>query len=198
MSAKPVIAAIVLAAGRSTRMGELNKLLADFNGQPMVAQTLEQIQAAGLKQICVVTGHQAEKIETALDGYEVFFARNGDYRDGLSTSVITGVKALGAEVDGVVVMLGDMPLVSGADIRRLIAGFQKSSDICVPVWQGRRGNPVLWGRDYFSGLQELTGDKGARDLINQFSDDVIEVEMMGDGVVRDFDTAVELAERNKD
>jgi len=197
MRTKPVIAAIVLAAGRSTRMGEINKLLANFNGQPMVAQTLAQVQAAGIRQICVVTGHEAEKIEAALAGHEVRFVRNENFRNGLSTSLITGIRALGSEVDGVVVMLGDMPLVSGADIRRLIAGFQKSSDICVPVWQGRRGNPVLWGRDYFSGLQELTGDKGARDLINQFSDDVIEVEMMGDGVVRDFDTAVELAERNK-
>jgi len=198
MNAKPVIAAIVLAAGRSTRMGETNKLLADFNGQPMVAQTLEQVQAAGIRQICVVTGHEADRVEAALAGHEVWFVRNENFNNGLSTSLISGIRALGEEVDGVVIMLGDMPLVSGDDIRRLIEGFQKSSDICVPVWQGRRGNPVLWGRDYFSGLQELTGDKGARDLLNQFSEDVIEVEMTGEGVLRDFDTAVELAERNKD
>ena len=197
MRAKPIIAAIVLAAGRSTRMGEINKLLTDFNGQPMVAQTLAQVQAAGIRQICVVTGHQAEKIEAALDENEVVFAHNGDFRDGLSTSIIAGVRALGSEINGVVIMLGDMPLVSGRDINSLVAAFQNNSDICVPNWQGKRGNPVLWGRDYFAQLQELTRDMGARDLLKQFSGRVIEVDMPDDGVLRDFDTAVELADRSK-
>jgi len=193
MTEKPVIAGIVLAAGRSTRMGDTNKLLADFNGQPMVERVLAQVEATGIKQICVVTGHEADKVEEALAGHDVRFVRNDKYRDGLSTSLIAGIEVLGDEVDGAVVVLGDMPLVRGADIRLLIQAFNNRGNICVPLSQGRRGNPVLWGGDYFAQLQKLSGDKGARDLLKQYCERVIEVEMAGEGVLRDFDTVDDLA-----
>jgi len=193
MNKQTVIAAVVLAAGRSTRMGDSNKLLADFNGQPMVAQVLAQVEAAGLKQICVVTGHEADAVEAALSGHAVQFVHNEKYRDGLATSLIAGIRTFGRDVDGAVIMLGDMPLVRGSDIRLLIEAFQNRRDICVPLWRGRRGNPVLWGGDYFSELQKLSGDKGGRDLLALHASSVIEVEMTGEGVLQDFDTVEDLA-----
>ncbi len=193
MSKKLVIAAIVLAAGRSTRMGEVNKLLVEHKNQPMIARTLSQVITAGIEPVIVVVGHQAQDIQAALSDFDVEFVFNGDFRDGLSTSIKTGVAGLGGDVDGVFIILGDMPLVDEQDIRALVSAFETSANICVPMRNGRRGNPVLWGRDYFLNLQKLQGDKGARDLILAKADEVVEVEMSGDRVLQDFDSPADFA-----
>jgi molybdenum cofactor cytidylyltransferase len=185
----PKIAAIVLAAGRSTRMGS-NKLLAEFRGKPMVRHTVETVLASGARPVIVVTGHQGNDVRAALQGLDVTFAENPDYAKGLSTSLKAGLAALSGDVSGAVISLGDMPLVRPMTIDRLIAAYNpvENRTIIVPVHGGERGNPVLWGAKHFPEMMKLSGDRGARLLMEQFAEDVVEIAERSDAVLADIDT----------
>ena len=192
VSDKPKTVAIILAAGRSTRMGEINKLLADFNGAALVAQTLALVQAAGFEKIYVVTGHQDGKVRAALKSAGVEFVHNENYADGLSSSIKAGIRALGQEVEGALIALGDMPMIHAMDLLAFRGTFTSQLDICAPMWKGQRGNPVLWGRAYFNELLSLEGDNGARDLLEKYAGHVINVQMTDAGVLQDVDTPGDL------
>jgi molybdenum cofactor cytidylyltransferase len=184
----PRVAAVVLAAGTSSRMGS-NKLLADLGGQPMIRRTVAAIRQAA-DQTIVVTGRDAAEIAAALDGLPVTFVHNPGFAGGLSTSLRAGIAALPPDTDAAVIALGDMPLVTPEAVRRLIAAYNPAEhrSICVPVFQGGRGNPVLWGRQHFEALQGLSGDRGARGLLDTLTDEVVDVAMPDDAVLKDADT----------
>ncbi|MGN6285213.1 MAG: NTP transferase domain-containing protein [Afipia sp.] len=190
------VAAIVLAAGRSTRMGGPNKLLAEIGGKPLVRIVAEQALASKASSVVVVTGHQRSEVEQALHGLNVSFAHNPAYGDGLATSVKAGIGAVPQDADGALVCLGDMPLIDAQLIDRLIEAFapDKGSLIVLPVSGGRRGNPVLWSRRFFSELMMLDGDIGARHLIAQHGEAVAEVEVEGKSAFLDIDTPEALAD----
>ncbi len=193
------VAAIVLAAGRSTRMGGPNKLLAELGGKKLVRIVTEQALASKASEVIVVTGHQAELVEQALDGLHVKFARNPEPGGGLAGSVKAGIAAVSGDADGAMVCLGDMPLISAQLLDRLIETFapDRGNLIAVPVSEGRRGNPVLWSRRFFNELMTLDGDIGARHLIAKHTETVAEVPVEGDGAFLDIDTpqALEAARR---
>jgi molybdenum cofactor cytidylyltransferase len=188
-SSAPRIAALVLAAGTSTRMGS-NKLLADLHGKPMIAQTVARIKASAVDSIWVVTGNQVQLIERALTDHDVSFVNNPHFADGLATSLRAGVAALMDDCDAILVCLGDMPLIDPRDLNRLIAAFSVAEhrSIVVPVHGQSFGNPVLWGAEHFSSLLACEGDRGARGLIDKLRDQVVEVYVDHDGVFRDADT----------
>jgi molybdenum cofactor cytidylyltransferase len=197
----PRVAAMVLAAGRSRRMGAINKLLADVDGVPMVRATVTQVAAAGVERVVVVTGHEADRVRDALDGLGaeqavLEFVHNPDYGQGLSTSLARGIEALGEDADAVLVCLGDMPRVRARDLARLLAAYDpvEGRCICVPTFRGKRGNPVLWDRRYFAEMCAVRGDVGARHLIGEHGDAVCEVAMDHDGVLLDVDSPRALAE----
>jgi molybdenum cofactor cytidylyltransferase len=196
---EPRIAALVLAAGQSRRMGAANKLLSEVGGQPMVRRVAEQALASRADPVVVVTGHERERVEAALAGLGIECLHNPDYAAGLSASLHRGLGALPGAAEGVVVCLGDMPRVSAAVIDRLIAAFnpQEGRAICVPAWRGKRGNPVLFARRFVAEMQSIGGDTGARQLIGDYPDAVAEVAMddlpSGDGVLLDVDTPEALA-----
>jgi molybdenum cofactor cytidylyltransferase len=193
------VAAIILAAGRSTRMGGPNKLLAELGGKTLVRIVAEQALASKAAEVIVVTGYQAEQVEKALQGLKVKFVRNPDFAGGLASSVKAGVAAVPDNADGAVVCLGDMPLISANLIDRLIEAFapDRGNLIVVPVSDSRRGNPVLWSRRFFNELMTLDGDIGARHLIAKHSEAVAEVPVEGHGAFLDIDTpqALEDAQR---
>jgi molybdenum cofactor cytidylyltransferase len=195
----PRIAALVLAAGQSSRMGGANKLLADVRGQPMVAHAVQAALASKAAALAVVTGHMAAEVERAVKaaagGRPVRFIHNPDYAAGLSTSLAAGVAALGEDIDGAVVCLGDMPRIGPGVIDRLIAAFDplEGRAICVPTYRGKRGNPVLWDKRFFPEMRGVAGDVGARHLIGAHGEVVAEVEMADDGVLIDVDTPQALA-----
>jgi molybdenum cofactor cytidylyltransferase len=195
MDHAPRIAAIVLAAGRSTRMGGPNKLLARIDGVPLVRHAAEAAMGAGLAEVVVVTGHQQEAVRGALAGLDLAFAHNPDFAEGLSTSLKTGLEALGDGVDAVVVLLGDMPRISSALVRRLAASFapEAGRHVVVPVADGRRGNPVLWGRRFFPELMRVTGDQGGRAILAASPEAIAEVPADLDDVHLDLDTPEALA-----
>ncbi|HTW33429.1 MAG TPA: molybdopterin-binding/glycosyltransferase family 2 protein [Rhizomicrobium sp.] len=190
----PRIAAVVLAAGLSSRMGH-NKLMADIGGKPLVRRAVDAALGSSVRPIIVVTGSEAENVDQALAGMPVTIVRNLDFRKGLSTSLISGINAVPDDSDGAVVMLGDMPDVTAQTIDRLVAAFDPGEDrtICVATRNGKRGNPVLWSREFFADIRKLEGDVGAKSLIGENADLVCEVEMADDGPLVDIDTPDALA-----
>ena len=184
----PRTAALVLAAGASSRMGT-NKLLADWRGKPIIRWTVEAALASRAVSVLVVTGFDADRVGQALAGLDVRFAHNPNYSMGLSTSLSTGLKAIG-ECDGAIVLLGDMPEIAAPLIDRMIAAFSPDDGraVCVATRRGKRGNPVLWARRFFSDMERITGDNGAKHLIGANEDVVCEVEAGDDAVFADVDT----------
>jgi molybdenum cofactor cytidylyltransferase len=191
----PRIAALLLAAGKSSRMGE-NKMLAEIDGRPMVARTAQRLLASRARPIVAVLGNQADEVDVALGKLPVERVRNPDFAEGLSTSLKRGIAMLPADVDGVVVCLGDMPLIAGRDVDRLIAAFNplEGRAIIAPVRRGKRGNPLLWSRQFFPEMMALSGDQGARKLVEEHADLVAEVEMENDAIFIDIDTPDALAQ----
>jgi molybdenum cofactor cytidylyltransferase len=193
------VAAIILAAGRSTRMGGPNKLLAELSGKKLVRIATEQALASKAVEVIVVTGHQAELVEQALAGLKVKFVRNPNFAGGLASSVRAGIAAVSDKADAAVICLGDMPLIDAGLIDRLVDAFapELGNLIVVPVADGRRGNPVLWSRRFFNELMTLDGDIGARHLIARHAEAVAEVPVEGNSAFLDIDTpqALEAARR---
>ncbi len=190
---RPHIAAIVLAAGRSTRMGEANKLLMDLHGTPMIARTVAAT-ASVASPVIVVTGHDADAVTRALRDARVTIVHNPRYADGMATSLKAGLMALPSNADGVLVCLGDMPAVTSAAIGQLVAAFNpvEGRAIIVPTYQGKRGNPVLFARAFVDEMRAAEGDAGARALLSQHADAVYEVETDA-GVLADADTPAAFA-----
>jgi molybdenum cofactor cytidylyltransferase len=191
----PRIAILLLAAGQSRRMGGPNKLLLPVGGVPMVARVAQRLLAARARPVIAVLGNDAEAVDAALGKLPVDRIRNPDYAQGLSSSLKRGVAALPEDVDGVVVCLGDMPLVTGRHLERLIAAFNplEGRAIVVPTRHGKRGNPVLWAKRFFPEMAELAGDVGAKHLIGEHAELVAEVEMDDDAILVDIDTPDALA-----
>ncbi|CAO3410254.1 NTP transferase domain-containing protein [Azospirillum largimobile] len=186
----PRVTALVLAAGRSSRMGPTNKLLAEVNGAPLVARAVDAALASQAANVIVVTGHQGESVARALADRPVTFVHNPAFAEGLSSSLRAGLAAVPSESDAVVVCLGDMPRVASAVIDRLIAAYSplEGRAICVPTTHGKQGNPVLWDRAFFGEMAALTGDAGAKRLIGQHADRLCEVPVEDAGILYDVDT----------
>jgi molybdenum cofactor cytidylyltransferase len=164
MSTNPV-AALILAAGASTRLGRPKQLL-DWGGRPLVRVAAEMALAARLDPVLVVVGGARAEVEGALAGLPLRIVANPDYAAGQSTSLHAGIAALGIDGDAVVVLLGDQPFVSAAIVERLVAEWRASAaPIVAPVYAGQRGNPVLFARAVFPELLAIQGDQGARAVL---------------------------------
>jgi molybdenum cofactor cytidylyltransferase len=195
MTATPRLAAIVLAAGRSTRMGPINKLTAELDGTPLVRHAAAAACGCGASPVLVVTGHEAKAVQDALAGLPVLFVHNPDFAQGLASSLRIGIGAVPAGIDGAVVLLGDMPAVTATLVRRLIAAFgaEPAAVAAVPVHDGEWGNPVVLAASLFPDVAALDGDAGARKLLQSRRDAVVEVAVSDAAVTLDVDTPDVLA-----
>ena len=190
----PRIVAVLLAAGSSRRMGS-NKLLADFEGNAMVRVVAQNLLASSADEVVVITGYEQQRVVEALAGLPLRFVHNPDHATGMASSLRVG--AIAAEcAEALVVVLADMPRVKPVVIDRLIAAFNPTEhrSIVVPTWNGVFGNPVLWGSEHFERLKTMTGDKGARALIDDLKSEATEIEIGDDGVLLDADTPEALAQ----
>jgi len=190
------VAGIVLAAGRSSRMAPHNKLLLpDRTGKPMVARVVDNLLSSGARPILVVTGHHADGVAAALGGRPVQLVPAPDYADGLSASLRAGIAAVPPEAGAAIVCLGDMPLVTGRMIDRLLETYDPDEGrlIVAPIAGGKLGNPVLWDRRFFREILALTGDTGARKLLDRHAEHLATVDLGSEAVLRDFDTLESLA-----
>jgi len=182
------VAAVVLAAGRSTRMGS-NKMLADLRGEALIRRTLEPILASRARPVIVVTGHEPQLLARAIAGLEATPVHNPRYAQGLSTSLIAGIAAVPETASAALICLGDMPLVGAHLLDRLIAAFEVASaaGAVVPARAGEWGNPVLVGRRLFPLIGDLEGDAGARKLLRG-RPDVTVLEVEDASILTDADT----------
>ena len=189
------IACIVLAAGRSTRMGPNNKLLEPLAGKPVIRHTVEAALASRARPVVVVSGHQSDAVEKALSGLDVRFVHNPDFASGIASSVKAGIAFLAADVDGAIVALGDMPEIEASHLDRMIAAFEpkEGRSIIAPVYQGKRGNPVLWDRRLFPEIEAISGDTGARSVLEANAESVVELDMASPAILLDLDTPDALA-----
>jgi molybdenum cofactor cytidylyltransferase len=194
------VAALILAAGRSTRMGPQNKLLVrDGSGQTMIERVVRAVLESRAGRAVLVTGHQAEAVEQAArqaagPGSRLRVVYAAAYTEGLSASLKTGVATMAGET-AALMCLGDMPLVTAAMLDRLIGAFEADSrkTIIVPTCGGMRGNPVLWHGKFFPAFAELSGDRGARDLLARNAEEIAEVDLGDVAVLKDFDTPESIA-----
>ncbi len=187
-----MISAVILAAGESRRMGEQNKLLLPISGEVLILKFVKSVCASDVDDVLVVVGHEAEKIKDILQGQPVRFVANPSYLVGMTTSIQSGVRAVSPESDGLLICLSDMPFAETSDFNCLIHAFNdfrlpESSLIVVPVFQEKRGNPVLFSREFREKILQYKGD-GCRGILQEYPKSVMEVMMGNDNLLRDVDT----------
>jgi molybdenum cofactor cytidylyltransferase len=191
------VAAVVLAAGMSRRMVPHNKLLLKgAAGDPMVTRVVDALLASGVSDVWVVVGHQARQVAAALESRAIHLVYAPDYQAGLAASLVRGIAALPANAAACLVCLADMPGVGCDVFNRIVEAYQPrlARPIIVPTFGGRRGNPVLWDRRYFPEILALSGDQGARVLLDRHAMHVFELEVPSPAVLTDFDTPEALAD----
>lgn len=191
------VSAIILAGGLGRRMGGPNKLLLPLHGQAVIRHTVREVLASRCTRVLVVLGFDAEQVRGELAGLPVDFVLNHDFQEGMGASVRAGAAAV-PDGSAVVVCLGDMPLVKASVIDALIDAYQAGEDIraCQPVFEGRRGNPVLWGPASLPALRSMQGDEGARALLRPLGKALALVEVDSDAILLDADTPEELQRLN--
>ena len=184
------IHAVLLAAGRSERMGRNNKLLLNVDGIPLVRKSAINILNSNVTSMTVVTGFDENKIVNALSGLNVNFVKNINFRDGLSSSLKAGLANITPTPSAVIVCLADMPKIQPEHINRLIENFDplRGLEICIPTNNGKRGNPVLIGSGFFPHIFETSGDFGAKQVIKHNPDKIVEVEIGTSDIHFDIDT----------
>lgn len=188
------IAAVVLAAGRSTRFSGgaegVTKLVAQVDGAPLVRRVAEAAADSGARPVIMVTGHARDAVMAALAGLDFREAPNPDFASGIASSVKAGLAALPSSCDGALIFLADMPRVTAHLARELIAAFSADSDVdaVAPLVEGRRGNPVLLARGLFAEAMQLAGDEGARKLLMRANVRVAEIAVGDKGAALDVDT----------
>src|SRR5262249_30872603 len=153
-------------------------------------RVVDEILSSKARPVIVVTGHQEEEVRAALKGRSVSFAHNPDFEEGMSTSLRVGVRAISEESEGAIICLGDMPLVRGRHLDALIRAFDPEGEatIYAPTYERKRGNPVLWARRHFAEVGALSGDVGARGLLEKYAERVFWVPVDDPGVTVDVDT----------
>ena len=184
----------MLAAGSSRRMPGVNKLLENFNGQPLVRLVAETVSLSLVENLVVVTGYEAYKVRRALAGLSANFIFNSLYKDGLSSSLSAGIRAVAPNSSGALVVLADMPKISVEIINTLIREFYRNKNQLIhrPVFDGRPGNPVLWPRSSFLELSTLSGDEGGRVLFDKFANFINFVQVDESSIHQDIDTFEDL------
>jgi molybdenum cofactor cytidylyltransferase len=184
------VAIAVLAAGRSSRMGPRNKLLAHFDGVPLVRRSAAAAIDGGGHPVIVVLGHMAEEVDRALHDLPVKTIVNPDYYRGMSTSIQAALAHLPPDAAGLMIHLSDMPHIQASHIRAMLGAFDRSRHQAVirATCNGKAGNPVIVPSALFAGLAGLQGDSGARQLIETGAAKIVSVEI-GAAALSDVDTA---------
>ncbi|MQY62963.1 MAG: NTP transferase domain-containing protein [Calditrichaeota bacterium] len=190
-----VVAAVILAAGESTRLAAGNKLTLPVGGKPMIAGVVDTVIEAGFSPVIVVAGFDEPAIRKALEDRKVHFVSNPGWELGLAGSLRTGIAALPGAVDGALIMLGDMPLVKASTIQALKTSFIAAGGerIVYPTCEGRQGNPVLFPARFFDDLLNLQGDRGAKELLKKHAADTVAVPVESREVLQDCDSEEDYA-----
>lgn len=186
------VSAILLAAGAGSRFGG-DKLLAEFEGRPLIEHALATLRDAPVDETVVVVGGDARRLREVCEPYEVRIVENKDWVEGQSTSVQAGLRAMSPGARAAVVSLADQPLVGTGAVERLSKAFERGAKVAVASYDGQRRNPVLFAREVWPLLiEELSGDEGARAVLRHHPELVTEVACDGVGDPVDVDTQEDL------
>jgi molybdenum cofactor cytidylyltransferase len=189
--------AIILAAGESKRMG-FPKMLLDFNGSTMLENVIRNVTNSAVNNTLVVLGAYRNELVELVARQNVNYCYNDNYKDGMLSSVKCGFVNLPADFDAVLIFQGDQPLISPEVVNKLITSYRTSvKGIVIPVHNGRRGHPILIDKKYRNDIVNLDASEGLRSLSHLFSDDVLEVDVNDNGILRDFDTYEQYKNNNQ-
>lgn len=184
---KPV-SAILLGAGESRRMGA-NKLALPWGRETVFERVLETILRSGIAEVIVVVSPRTRRLMGQMRQARVRVVTNRDFRKGMGASIQKGVKALDPRSRGILIALGDQPLLHPRTVDALMAAYSQNKGlIVVPVYQGRRGHPVLFDRRFENELRSLSDDAGGRSILANHAEEVFELRTRSAGVVKDLDT----------
>ncbi|MFY9151900.1 MAG: NTP transferase domain-containing protein [Prolixibacteraceae bacterium] len=185
---RKTIDCLILAAGKSTRMGT-QKLLLDYENSSIIKSIVTKSLNSNASQTYVVTGSHKHEIRNELEGLAVEFVENERFEEGMLSSVQAGVSAIPETTDGMLILLGDQPMVSTQLINRLITSFRKTEKcLIIPTFNGRRGHPVLISSKYKNQISSLNPEVGLRELFAKYSHDILEVEAGTSEILNDIDT----------
>jgi len=193
-------AAIVLAAGLSKRMGDVNKLLLEFQGQSLLRQSVVVLKESGIGEVVVVLGHECDRSQRQLDDLDVAQVVNSEYSKGQMSSVHCGLTSLSGESKAVFICLADQPLIEVAHLQKLIREFECMPDgkqIVVPVFQNERGNPVVLSDAVRRQVLQNDEHPGCRQFIDTHPELVNWVNVEDEAFVKDIDTPEEYARLNE-
>ena len=191
----PNVVAVILAAGRSLRVGPKNKLVEKLGAKSILHHVVTALQGSQISSVIVVLGHESERIQNDLAREDVTYVMNPDYEQGIGTSISAGIRSVDKSAKGAVIMLGDMPLISAKTIDKLVHDFNRNprAEIVVPTYEDQPGNPVLWSNRFFPQLSSLDGDLGGKTLIKANTDAVWFCPVESKSVHIDVDTSHDLA-----
>ncbi len=183
-----MISAILLAAGQSKRMGGQNKLTKEIQGSPVIKHSVKNILASSIDELIVILGHQKEIIEKLIDKNErVKFIFNKDFESGMASSIKTGLKHLSDKSEAFFICLGDMPMVSHNIYNQLIK-FKDNKEIIVPNYKGQQGNPVLFNKSMKEKIINISGDVGAKKILELNKDKILNLEINDRRITVDFNS----------
>ncbi len=167
-----------------------HKLLLPFQGTPMITFVVDQVLAAEFDPVIMVTGHNGPALQAAVQARPVEVMANHRWRDGLSSSLICGVKALPPDAGGALFFLADMPLVDSGLLTALKVSFIRngSQSIVYPTYNGQQGNPVIFPRRFFNEIMDLQGDRGAQSVLHSHTSDAVALPVDSPAVLADCDT----------
>ena len=189
---------IVLAAGLSRRMGDVNKLLLDIDGEPMVRRTVKLYRSL-FPSVTVITGFESDKVQAALAGLDVTLLFNPDFETGQQSSVRMGLKAQNLEGDGVLIALADQPHLTAKDILSLTKHLlsSNSSKVLVPYFGDKRGNPIIFPTVLIRQMREKGKTVGCRKFIQNNLDFVQKINVSSSAFIADLDTPLDLLNLQK-
>jgi molybdenum cofactor cytidylyltransferase len=180
-------AAVVLAAGTSTRMGAVKQLL-PLEGRPLLQHVLDTVRESGVDEIILVLGYAADRIKTKLELQNVRVVLNDNYRQGMGSSLKVGLSAVDSRTDAALIILADQPFVRSATLEQLMIEHQHSmAQIVIPTYRGFRGNPVLLDRSVFPEIMGLDGDLGCRAIFGHHQEGIVKLPVDDVGILLDID-----------
>ena len=184
------VSATILAAGESSRMENGNKLLLPINEIPMISHVCNTVLTAGLDPVVVVTGFESDLVTQAIPTAINDIIYNSHWQSGMASSIYEGLSALPQNVDGNMIVLGDMPMISKDTLTLLIDEFimLNGQHIIYPIYEERQANPVIFPKKYFQEILSSTGDHGCKKVLKQYPDDVVGVSIGSPEVVFDCDS----------
>ena len=183
------VSATILAAGQSSRMKNRNKLLLPINEVPMISHVCNTVLTAGLNPVVVVTGCDNKLVTQAIPSAINEIIYNSHWQSGMASSIYCGISALSKNIDGNMIVLGDMPMISKYTLDFLIDEFivHDGDHIIYPIYEKRQANPVIFPKKYFQEILASTGDRGCKKVLKQYPDDAVGVSIDSPEVVFDCD-----------